>query len=71
MKNFGTISQEQVISTGAEAVQAIQSASDESSAFVQQAAVHPDQIAENAKKMSVLGWVVTLYTLNWFRKMIF
>jgi len=70
MKNFG-LTQEEMIKTAAEAALELQKASEESSAFIQQAAVNPDQIKDNAQKMGLLGWALTLYTLNWFRKLIF
>jgi hypothetical protein len=61
----------QAVQTGAEAVDALRQASDESSAYIQQAIVHPEKIQENTKKMTPLGLAFTLYTANWVRKMIF
>lgn len=61
---------EDVVSTGAQAIQALQEASSESSDYLQQAVVHPEQIAENTKKMSLLGLALTLYSLHWAYKLV-
>jgi len=63
--------QDDVIATGATAVQALQEASGESSAYLQQAVVNPDEIMENTKKMSPLGLALTLYSLNWGYNLLF
>lgn len=70
MRHLG-VTQEEIIKTGAEAVLELQKAGNESSAFIQQAAVHPDQTWENARKMSLLGWMLTIYTLDWLRQKLF
>lgn len=71
MKGFGDITQDEVISTAATAIQQLQAGSAESTQFLKDTAAAPSDVVANAQKMSLMGKLVTLYTIYWAYKKIF